>query len=184
MALLSGDTGSHAHAEIPSRSRLSLLAAACLTVFAGLEGAPASAGDTVRISGLTDVAFGSISSFAGDAVQSESLCLYSKSPPANHYRITARGSGPGGAFLLSSGGANLPFEVQWSDSPGQTSGSQLLPNQPLTGQQSSAGAGSADDCSSGPGATASLIVILRSASLSAAASGTYNGTLSLLVAPE
>lgn len=184
MALLSSDTGPLEHGRIYKRSRLRLLSALCAGAFAALHAAPAAAGDTVRISGLSDVAFGSISNFSGDSVQSQSLCLYSKSPPADHYRITAAGSGPGGAFLLSSGSATLPFDVQWSDSAGQSSGSQLLPNQPLTGQQSSAGAGSADDCSSGPGTTASLIIILRSASLSTAASGSYSGTLSLLVAPE
>jgi hypothetical protein len=183
VVLLASDRGSREHRVRASRSRLSLLAAAGLAAFC-LDAAPARAGNTVRISGLSDVAFGSISSFAADSVQSESLCLYSKSPPTNNYRITASGSGPGGTFVLSSGSATLPFEVQWSDSAGRTSGSQLLPNQPLTGQHSSAGAGSPDDCSSGPATTASLIVILRSAALSTAASGTYSGTLSLLVAPE
>jgi hypothetical protein len=78
----------------------------------------------------------------------------------------------------------LPFDVQWSDTPAQTSGSQLLPNRPLTGQHSSSGGGAADDCSSGPATTASLIIILRSSALGAASSGTYTGTLNLLVAPE
>lgn len=186
MALLSSDTGSFERGRHRNRSRLSALPAIRMAAcaLAVLNAEPASAGDTVRISGLSDVTFGSISNFAGDSVQSQSLCLYSKSPPANNYRITASGSGPGGAFVLSSGSATLPFEVQWSDSAGQTTGSQLLPNQPLTAQHSPTGAGSADDCSSGPGTTASLVIILRSASLSAAASGSYNGTLSLLVAPE
>jgi hypothetical protein len=58
---------------------------------------------------------------------------------------------------------------------------QLVPNQPLTGQQSTA---STDDCSRGAATTASLVVVLRSGALSAASSGTYTGTLTLLVAPE
>jgi hypothetical protein len=146
--------------------------------------APAGAADTVRISGLSDVAFGSISNFASDSVLSQSVCLFAKSPPGDNYRVTASGSGPGGAFLLSSGTATLPFEVQWSSTPGQSSGSQLLPNQPLTGQRSTSGSASADDCSKGPATTASLVVILRSAALASASSGTYSGTLTLLVAPE
>jgi hypothetical protein len=141
----------------------------------------AAANNQVRISGLTDLAFGSIANVNVDNVRSESLCVYAKAKPADQYMITASGSGTGGAFALSSGSATLAYDVQWSASPNQNSGTQLSPNQPLTGQQNSAGN---DDCSSGPATTASLIVILRSSALAAASSGTYTGTLTLLVAPE
>jgi hypothetical protein len=163
--------------------RRAMLAGACALSLAGLPQS-AHAANRVRISGLADVAFSSIPSLAVDAVQSQSVCLFSKSPPANNYSITASGSGPGGAFVLSSASGTLPFEVQWSDTPGQTNGFALVANQALAGQHSSAGGGSADDCSTGPASTASLIVILRSAALGAALSGTYTGTLNLLVAPE
>lgn len=163
--------------------RVMLAGGACIAFLLGLP-LPAHAADRVRISGLTDVAFGSITTLTVDSLQSESICVFSKSPPANNYSVTASGSGPGGAFLLSSASGTLPFEVQWSDSPGQTSGSQLVANEALAAQHSSASGASADDCSSGPASTASLIVILRSAALGAALSGTYTGTLSLLVAPE
>lgn len=159
---------------------LALLEGACAAAFFGLA-QPATAANRVRISGLSDVSFGSLSSLTIDAIQSQSICVYTKSPPANNYSVTASGSGPGGAFLLSSSNGTLPFEVQWSATPGQTSGSPLIANTALTGQHSNA---SADDCSSGPASTASLIVILRSAALGAAFSGTYTGTLNLLVAPE
>lgn len=171
-------------AQIRRRGRapLAILLLACSGSLLGLA-QPASAANRVRITGLSDVSFGSISSLTLDLVQSQSICLYAKSPPANNYSITASGSGPGGAFLLSSSSGTLPFEVQWSDTPGQTSGSQLIANQALTGQHSSA-SGPVDNCSSGPASTASLIVILRAASLGSAFSGTYTGTLNLLVAPE
>ena len=168
----------------PAKRRLTALRAALAAAALGLVAAPASAADTVRISGLSDVAFGSISSFSTDAVNAQDVCLYAKNPPQNAYRITASGSGAGGAFTLSSGTATLPFEVQWSDRAGQTVGTQLVANQPLTAQNSSIGAGSADDCSSGVAATASLILILRSAAVAAASSGDYSGSLTLLVAPE
>jgi hypothetical protein len=148
-----------------------------------LIGGPASAASSIRISGLSDVAFGTITNFAADSVQSQSLCLYSKSPPNNNYRVTASGSGSGGAFVLASGSSALPYELQWSDTAGQSAGSQLLANQPLTAQHSTASS-SVDDCSKGPATTASLIVILRSSAVAAASSGTYTGTLTLLVAPE
>lgn len=138
----------------------------------------------MRISGLSDASFGTITNFAADAVRSQSVCVHAKSPPGNNYSIMASGSGAGGAFLLSSGSNTLPYEVQWSAAPNQTSGTQLLANRALAGQQSTSGSASADDCSTGPATTASLVVILRSSALSAAASGTYAGTLTLLVAPE
>jgi hypothetical protein len=144
----------------------------------------AGAADTVRISGLSDVAFGTVSDFASDSVMSQSLCLHAKAPPGDNYRITATGSGAGGSFLLSSGSGTLPYDVQWNDAAGKTSGVQLIANQPLSAQQSTSGSGSPDDCSKGPATTASLIVILRSSALAAASSGTYSGTLTLLVAPE
>lgn len=159
---------------------LGCLLAASVLPFAGA----ANASDTVRISSLSDASFGTITNFASDAVRSQSICVYAKSPPANNYSIIASGSGAGGAFLLSSGSATLPYEVQWSDLPNQTGGTQLLANRTLAGQQSASGAGSADDCSKGPATTASLVVILRSSALASATSGTYAGTLTLLVAPE
>jgi hypothetical protein len=137
----------------------------------------------VRITGLSDVPFGTISNFAVDSVQSQSVCIYAKGT-ADGYRVTAIGSGSGGAYDLSSGSNTLPYEVQWSDTTGQSSGSQLLANQPLAGLHTGEGPGAKDDCSKGPPTTASLIIILRSAALGAAASGTYGGTLTLLVAPD
>ena len=157
------------------------LLAACVVPFAG---AAAKAADTVSVRGLSDASFGTITNFAADAVRSESVCLHAKSPPTDNYSITASGSGAGGAFLLSSGSDTLTYEVQWSDVPNRTSGTQLLANMALTGQHSTSGTGSPDDCSTGPATTASLVVILRSSALSAASSGTYGGTLTLLVAPE
>jgi hypothetical protein len=141
---------------------------------------PAQAADKARITGLADVSFGAIGNLGADAVRSESLCLYSSST-TNGYNVTATGAGPGGAFQLSSGGLSLPFEVQWSSSAGQRSGTQLSPNVPLTGQVSAA---TQQTCGSGPASSASLIIVLRSGALSSATAGTYSGTLSLLVAPE
>ena len=95
--------------------------------------------------------------------------------------VTATGTGPAGAFQLASGLGSLPFEVQWSSVSGQTSGATLSPNVPLTGQVSSA---TQQTCNSGPASSASLVLVLRSAALSSATAGTYNGTLTLVVGPE
>ena len=136
--------------------------------------------NNVRISKLSDVAFGSIANVGADATNSQSLCVYANT--ANQgYRVTASGSAPGGAFSLTSGSFLLNYEVQWNQAPSQSSGTQLSPNVTLTGLISSA---TQQTCNSGPATTASLILVLRSSELSNARAGSYSGTLTLLVGPE
>lgn len=139
-----------------------------------------AASNNVRISGLTDLTFGTIANLGTDAVLSENVCAYSNSSTSG-YRITASGSGTGSAFSLSSGTNQLAYEVQWSASPGQSSGSQLTSSVPLTGQISSA---TQQVCNAGPASSATLIVVLRSSALSNATAGSYSGTLTLVIGPE
>lgn len=139
-----------------------------------------AASNKVRIGNLTDVSFGTIANLNVDAIASQSVCLFSGSA-TNGYNVTALGTGPAGAFTLSSGTASLPYDVQWSSSAAQTEGTQLTANVPLTGQVSAA---THQTCNNGPATSASLIVVLRSAALSSAVAGTYSGTLTLLVGPE
>ena len=139
-----------------------------------------AASNKVRISGLGDLTFGTLADLSADAVQSESLCLYSDSA-TNGYNVRASGSGPGGAFTLTSGGDSLPFEVQWNSAAGRSSGTQLTANVATSGQVSSA---TQQSCNSGPATSASLIVVVRSSALSSAPAGSYNGSLTLVVGPE
>lgn len=146
-----------------------------------LGASPATAASNkVRITNLSDVAFGSIANLGADAVRSENLCLFADTN-TNGYNVTATGTGPGGAFQLSSGSGSMAYEVQWSSSSGQSSGAQLTPNVPLTGQISAA---THQTCNTGPANSASLVVVVRSSALSSATAGTYNGTLTLVVGPE
>jgi hypothetical protein len=138
------------------------------------------AGNNARITGLSDVAFGTVANLQSDSARSQNICVYSNSP-TNGYYVQATGSGSGGAFTLASGANALSYEVQWASVSGQSAGTMLSPNVALTGQVSSA---TQPSCNSGPSSSASLIIILRSASLSSASAGTYSGTLTLLVAPE
>jgi len=141
---------------------------------------PADAADKVQISGLSDISFGTLTDFSVDTVRSQSICVFAKSTVDN-YRVTATGSGGGGAFLLSSGSDTLPYEVQWNSASGQTTGTKLTAGVPLGAQHSTA---TRDICDKGPPTTASLIVVLRSAAVSSAITGTYTGTLTLLIQPE
>jgi hypothetical protein len=146
-----------------------------------LTASPAfAASNKVRVSNLNDVAFGSIANLSVDSSQSQSICLYSDTSTSG-YNITATGAGPGGAFQLSSGPRALTYEVQWNSSSGQSSGIQLSPNVPLTGQTSTA---TQQTCNNGPPTSASLIILFRSGTLSSATAGTYSGILTLVVGAE
>lgn len=136
--------------------------------------------NNVRISNLSDVAFGSIVNVGADATNSQSICVYANTA-IRGYRVTASGSAPGGGFSLTSGASLLNYEVQWNQAAAQSSGTQLSPNVTLTGQISSA---TQQTCNSGPANSASLILVLRGSELSNARAGSYSGTLTLLVGPE
>lgn len=139
----------------------------------------AIAANTVQITKLTDVSFGTIST-AADSVRGQNVCISSQTPTKG-YNVRASGSGASNAFTLANGTKTLAYEVQWNSTSGQTTGTGLSPNIALTGLISSA---TKPTCSSGPATTASLIVVVRSVAASTASAGTYNGTLTLVFAPE
>ena len=138
--------------------------------------APASAQNRVRITKLSDVAFGSLSNLGADAVQAQSICVFSRTATRG-YNVRATGSAPGNALALVSGSNLLAYEVQWNQLSGQSSGTQLTSGVTLTGQISAA---TQQTCNSGPSTSASLILILRSTALSNASAGSYSGTLTLV----
>lgn len=129
----------------------------------------------VQISKLSDVAFGTIANIQSDQVQSQSACAFS-GLLGGRYSISASGSGRGGAFTLANGSATLPYEVQWSTTAGQTSGTALTPGASLTGQTMLL------SCPLLATTNSSLIVILRGTSLGSATAGSYNGSLTLILA--
>lgn len=155
-------------------------ATACAFLLIGGASPASAASNKVRITNLADLAFGTLGNVRQDAMQSESVCLYADTA-TNAYHVTATGTGPGGAFQLSSGGSVLPFEVQWNSATGQSSGAQLSPNTPLAGQVTAA---THQTCNNGPASSASLIIVLRAGALSSATAGAYNGTLTLVVGAE
>ena len=154
--------------------------AACLTFGALLLMPPAASSQQVRITKLNNVNFGSISNLGVDATKSDVVCVYS-SAATKGYNISATGSGSGGAFTLAAGAPTLAYEVQWNDTSGQSNGTALAPGVPLGGLTTTA---TVQTCGSGPSTTASLIVILRTASLASAIAGAYSGSLTVVVAPE
>lgn len=138
-----------------------------------------AASNKARITGLGDVAFGLVVG-TGDRSASQNLCVFNSSG-TGRYSVTATGSGTGGTFALSSGAAQLPYDVLWADSPDQTGGTQLVAGAAAPGFASAA---AQQTCNSGPPASASLTVVIRSAALTRATAGDYSGTLQVTIAPE
>ena len=141
----------------------------------------ASVPGRVRISGLSDVTFSNVDPSVA-ASNAQNVCVWSNTSTRG-YNITASGSGSANAFTLASGALPVvPYTVQWASSSGQTSGTSLATGTALVGQTSSA---TNQDCSAGPASSASLVVGISSATLQSMTAGaTYNGTLTLVVAPE
>lgn len=140
----------------------------------------ASVPSRVRITGLADVAFTNQDP-STSASNAQNVCVWSNTATKG-YSITATGSGTAGAFTLTNGSTAVPYTIQWNESSGQTSGSALTSGTAETGLNSTA---THHQCSSGPAASASLIVGIASVDLSAMeAASNYTGTLTLVVAPE
>lgn len=141
----------------------------------------ASVPGRVRISGLTDVTFSGVDPSVA-ATDAQDVCVWSNTSTRG-YSVTATGSGAASAFTLSSGALPVvPYTVEWAPTSGQSTGSALIAGTTLTGQTSTA---INSDCSAGPSSSASLVVSLGSPTLQSMTAGvTYNGTLTLVVAPE
>ena len=141
----------------------------------------ASVPGRVRISGLSDVTFSSVDPSL-DATNAQNVCVWSNTSTRG-YSITATGSGTAGAFTLAGGALPaVPYVVEWAPSSGQASGTSLAAATALTGQTSTA---INSDCTAGPSTSASLVVSIGSSTLQSMSAGvTYNGTLTLVVAPE
>lgn len=142
---------------------------------------PASAapGDKVRISGLVDAAFGTLNTASDQSVR-QNVCAFSNSATSG-YSVTASGDGTAGAFTLAAGSFRLPYEVQWSGTTNQTTGTSLTAGATASGFTSSA---NNNGCNPSPSASATLIVIVRASALGSARAGSYSGTLSITLAPE
>ena len=147
-----------------------VLALAALTMPAG------ATAQNVQINQLSDVRFGTITAVGSDQTLSQSVCAYS-GLLGGRYAITATGSGAGNAFTLANGSAVLRYEVQWSTSAGQTSGTNLVSGVALGGQTVLL------SCPTLATTNSSLIVILRATALSVATAGDYTGTLTVILSP-
>jgi hypothetical protein len=151
------------------------------TTSTGTVNITASVASRVQISGLRDVTFLNVDPNAAQ-LDAQSVCVWSNSA-GRKYNITATGSGTNKAFTLASTGLNpVAYSVEWAALPGRDVGSPLTASAALAGQISTA---TAPTCTSGPAKSASLIVKMAEADLQTMQAGaSYNGVLTLVVAPE
>jgi hypothetical protein len=136
-----------------------------------------------RVTGLTDVSYGTLNSFT-DQTNSQNVCVHSAFyifgfPIRRDYTVRATGNGTGGAFTLASGSRTLPYQVRWADAANQTTGTQLTAGVNATGFGN---ASNNQTCTGGE--NASLIVTITGASLTTATAGSYTGVLSITIVPE
>lgn len=158
----------------------SALALALATAIAALpSAASAKPGDNARITGLTDLAFGTLN-MVSDQTLSEDVCLFSDSATSG-YAVQASGDGAGSAFTLASGSFTLPYEVRWSGSSGQSNGTALTAGVSTSGFVSAA---SQQSCKSGAPSSATLLVTIRGTAAGSARVGTYSGVLTLTITPQ
>lgn len=133
--------------------------------------APIAEAQQVKISGFTNINLGPWNG-AGDLSAENSLCIYNSSTP--DYRVRARGSGTGNAFELPGSGGDVAYEVRFK----QSSSSYVS----LTADvfQNFTDADTSDDTCGGV-ANANLEVRVKEDELSGAQSGSYSGTLTVLL---
>lgn len=126
----------------------------------------------VQITDFDDLTFGSWSG-SGDLEQSDQLCVYN-SASAN-YKISA--TSPSGNFKMNDGGNLLSYEVRFQGSSGGFV--QLSYNSPTAFTAANT---SSQTC--GGGTNSTLKVTVTESALSAAAPGSYSGTITLLLEPN
>ena len=127
----------------------------------------------IRISGLDPVDLGTFDG-ANDALGGDDFCVYTNSADGA-YTVTAYTMSPGGALVLASGTALVPYTLEYDD------GSGFVP-MPTDVPVSRANAFSTGVNCDG-GSNASIRVRATNADLRAAPAGNYSSELTLLVSP-
>jgi hypothetical protein len=143
------------------------------TILAPIYGVKSVSAADVQISGLVDFNFGTWSS--GILNLENDLCVY-KSADGSDYRVTATGSGSGGAYQITSGSNHISYTVAWArkNNAFTTLSSGAASNFDGANQSNT-------DCSGVM--TATLRIQFPEANLQAAVPGNYSGDLTILIEP-
>lgn len=139
--------------------------------------------NTALISGIDDIAFGTLGLLPTPAVETSAMCVYAANAGAYGITITS-GSGNGAFAMNEPGGGTLAYSVRWADASGTlTAVADGTPTTTLLG--SSTELDCASDTANGvANSNAILEVTIAEAEYNAAPSGVYTDTLTLLITPE
>lgn len=132
----------------------------------------------IRMSDLTDFDFGTHVLNTGGVSMNDDICVYTNTS-AGTYQVTATGDGTAGAFVVISGGNQIPFRVFWNNQTGTAS------NQILTAgvaKPSSNADTESETCAIG-GNNANIEVEIEGAQLISQPNGTYTGDITLMLEP-
>lgn len=141
----------------------------------GELGVSLSISNLVRITDVAPLNFGSYSG-SGSAVQDDSVCVYTNNP-SGQYKITARGSGTLYAFTITNGSTTIPYTVRWNNT-GSTSGNFQIDANIQSSTLS--GASTTSQTCAGVNNANFQVTMTRDAILGVP-SGTYTGTLTLII---
>jgi hypothetical protein len=130
-------------------------------------------GELIRISGLNAIDLGVFDGVL-DRAGSDDFCVYSNGL-TGRYTVTGTGQGTGGAFQVSAGVSRLPVSITYDDGAGAVAMTPGVAAQKLNAVSTSI------DCIGGT--NAQIRASVRASDMRTAASGTYAGVLTLVVAP-
>ena len=161
--------------ETMDRQRFYRLVLAGGVALAGLGYGAGAQAQTVRVTSLADYNF----PWTGYTTRNlnDNTCAF-RNPGTGTYRVTATGSGSGGAFTLSSGGFNLPYQVRWNNRP-NTSGMVQL----ASGVERAFNVFNISTATCGSGLNANLHIRVLGTAMQAVPAGTYTGTVSIRLRP-
>lgn len=133
---------------------------------------------TMKISNISDFSLG-VWSMGDPALESSmNICIHGINITAlTSYAITVSSSPSG--YRLTNGTNTIVYSLYWKDNISGALGTQLSDGVKLTGQT---GPNLLPDCTIG-GPNARLTIRISQAAMEAALSGTYNGTITLLLTP-
>ncbi len=134
--------------------------------------------ELMLISGMADLNFGTWTG-SGDLNQNENICVYTNQASGN-YTVTATGDGAGSAFTLTDGSNTLPYNVYFNDVSGMAGEVALTATTANTAQ----GGAHTTSQTCGGGNNANYHVEIEDTALAAVPSGTYSGTLTIVVEPR
>ncbi len=132
--------------------------------------------DEVRISNLADITLGQF--LGSDLSGTSPACVFRSG--TGRYEITATGDGgtAGDEFALVDGANSVDYSVTYDDGSGATA---LVSGTALPGQT---GGDEASNTCANTGDNGTIAVTVLAADMAGLPAGAYNGTLTLLVAPE